>query len=467
MSVRRSAGAIFWGLTLMAIGALLLARNMGYSIPVWGYIARYWPALLIAWGLLKFVDYYRFKRSGDNRPLFSGGEVALLILIIFAGTAVTTAANISPGFGTIFDIGDIDLWDITGNNFTFEEHEEAPVPSDSNLEIINLYGNVEVRPSDSDRVVLDVNKTIRASNKDEAEQLSKDFTFSIRNTGSAYRIASNRDDGLELGRGRDSMHVLIPRQRYKSSLVVQVPRRSILRVDNRNGRVKIQDLAGNQQVFNRYGQVDVRNISGGVQVENRNGSVTVQDVSESVKINNRYSVTAVKNIGGNVELDTRNGSVDVSGVTGSARISNSYAPISVENVQGDLTITGRNNSVDVEHVGGNLKADNSYQNVNIRDAKGAVTVNSHNGDLVVSFVKPPDKNISISTRYGNVTLEFPSNSSFTIDAQTEFGQIDSEFAGLGSSRSNRERSLTGRVGQGGPQIKISARNGDIHLERKG
>src|SRR5207244_13250864 len=127
--VRRSAGTIFWGLTLVSIGGLLLARNLGYSIPIWGYVARYWPALLIAWGVLKFVDYYRFKNAGDNRPLFSGGEVALLIFVIFLGSAITTAANISPTIGNIFKIGDLDFWDITEKYFTLDEAKETPLPS--------------------------------------------------------------------------------------------------------------------------------------------------------------------------------------------------------------------------------------------------------------------------------------------------------------------------------------------------
>ena len=93
MSVRRSAGVIFWGLTLIAIGGLLLAHNMGYDIHAWPYILRYWPALLIGWGLLKFVDYFRFRHAGDNRPLFSGGEIALLILVICAGSAMTTKGS--------------------------------------------------------------------------------------------------------------------------------------------------------------------------------------------------------------------------------------------------------------------------------------------------------------------------------------------------------------------------------------
>src|SRR5262249_59728078 len=144
MTVSRSAGAIFWGLTLVAIGILLLAYNMGYPIHIWPYIARYWPALLIAWGLLKVVDYFRFRRAGDARPLFSGGEVVLLIFVIFAGSAITTAANLSPNIGNIFEIGDIDLWDITGDNYTYDQHiERENVQPDSEIEMVNYLGDVD------------------------------------------------------------------------------------------------------------------------------------------------------------------------------------------------------------------------------------------------------------------------------------------------------------------------------------
>src|SRR6516162_3698385 len=188
MSVRRSAGVIFWGLILVTIGVLMLAYNLGYPIPIWAYVARYWPALLIGWGLLKFVDYFRFRRSGDNRPLFSGGEVALLIFVIFAGSAITTAANVSPNLGNIFEIGNFDLWDMTGNSYSFDEHKEMPLPDISlpaefEIEIVNYFGNVDVRPSDSGRVILDAKKTIRASNQEEANSLERDFTFSITNAG--------------------------------------------------------------------------------------------------------------------------------------------------------------------------------------------------------------------------------------------------------------------------------------------
>src|SRR5262249_55381262 len=368
MSVSRSAGAIFWGLTLVAIGGLLLAYNMGYPLHIWPYVALYWPALLIAWGLLKVFDYFRFRRAGDNRPLFSGGEVVLLIFVIFAGSALTAAANISPNLGPIFAIPDIDLWDITGGNYSYDQHvEREAVASDSQIDIVNYFGDVEVRPAESDEIVLDVKKTIRASDREEADRLDREFTFSIEGEGARDRIISNRDQSGFVG---------CPRQRFKSSLTVHVPRRSAVHLDNRNGRITFEDLTGNQGIVNRYGDVEIRNITGRVELENRNGAVTVQDVAEAVVISNRYSNTTVKNVGGDLHILTRNGCVYVSGVKGNATIDNSYAPINVQNVQGDLTITGRNNSVDLDHVEGDIRADSSYQNVTIKDPRGAVSVTS-------------------------------------------------------------------------------------------
>jgi hypothetical protein len=105
--------------------------------------------------------------------------------------------------------------------------------------------------------------------------------------------------------------------------------------------------------------------------------------------------------------------------------------------------------------------------VNIQDARGAITVTSRNGDLRLSLVRPPEKDIAITARYGNVTLGLPTTSSFSVDARTEFGQVYSEFEGVSTSSSRRERSLSGRVGQGGPQITVTLRNGDIRLEKRG
>jgi hypothetical protein len=50
MSNRPAFGTVFWGLGLIAIGAALLARNLGFEVPIWRTVATYWPLLLIVHG---------------------------------------------------------------------------------------------------------------------------------------------------------------------------------------------------------------------------------------------------------------------------------------------------------------------------------------------------------------------------------------------------------------------------------
>jgi hypothetical protein len=325
MSVNRNAGTVLLGLVLFVAGTVLLARNLGYAVPIWSGIAIYWPFLLIGWGLLKLIEYDELRRASERRELFSGGEVALLIIVILAGTGLTTAANISPTVGALFGIEDLDLWDITGNSFRYEERHFADVPPGSTFDILNRYGNIDIQPAETDRMILTVKKSVRASSREEADVRSREFTFSIKNEGAHYRIISNRDEAR-----------LERRQVFKSSLTIQVPRRSDLRIENWNGRVTVEGLTGTQHIVNRFGPVVVRGNSGSLTIDNRNG---------------------------------------------------------------------------------------------------------------------------------DVLLELPASAGFQLDARTAFGSVHSEFDGIHISSDGKDESLSGQANQGGPDIRITNRNGDIRLNK--
>jgi hypothetical protein len=55
-SEKRKSGKgnkIFWALALMAVGVLILLHNLGY---IDHDIIRYWPVLIIIWGIKKLFD---------------------------------------------------------------------------------------------------------------------------------------------------------------------------------------------------------------------------------------------------------------------------------------------------------------------------------------------------------------------------------------------------------------------------
>ena len=454
MSRRPYAGSVFWGLALVAAGAVLLARNIGYDIPIWTGIATYWPVLLILWGGAKIVDYIRIRRRGEDRPLFSPGEVVLLIFIMFAGVAISATTHLSPAFVELLEVADIDLWQITGNEYDYTEHYESDAPPGSDIEIVNRYGSVEVIPAEVDRITVDVRKTIVAETQEDADQLSEVLTFSIREEPPGFRIVStfNRDENTVRGR------------RFRTSLTVRVPMESNLRIDNRNGDVSLSGLRGDQAISNAFGEVAVRGIEGSLDLNNRNGNVAIESVSGSATIENAFARTEVRNVGGNLAVDTRNGDVDVSDVNGSATIENAFASVRASSILGDLAIRGNNNAVDLENVAGNVEVESAFQDIRIRDVRGRLRVNNRNGDVNVRFSEIPVEDISISTEFSSVTIEVPSGAAFSLDLFTRFGEIESDF-GLPVAENGPERSLVASVGSAGPTIRIRTRNGNIRLNR--
>ena len=84
-------GSIFWALTLIAVGGPFLYQNFNPLIHPWQIIAKFWPVLIIFWGLSKLIDYIQAQAHPETAPpaLFSGSEVILLLLILVLGTLVS------------------------------------------------------------------------------------------------------------------------------------------------------------------------------------------------------------------------------------------------------------------------------------------------------------------------------------------------------------------------------------------
>jgi len=455
MSRPRSAGSFFWGLILIAAGSIFLLKNLGYDVPVWTGIARYWPVLLIVWGFIKLIDYVRLKRAGQAGPLFGAGEVVLLIVVIMGGTAITAAANMSPDFASLFEMANIDIFDITGNSYHFTEHYEREALNGSSIEIINRYGSVEVSPADTDRIIVDVDKTVTAANETEANELSKVLMYSISEEDHRYRVISNYNRDENRVRGR----------RFKTSLTVKVPKHSAIALDNRNGTVLVSGLMGDQKITNSFGRVTLNGIAGTVSIANRNDNVTVDDISGATTITNEFGNVEAKKIVGSLEIRHRNGNVAVEGIKGDTKLFVSFGSVSAKDIEGSLNASARNTSVEVSRVENDVIVDNQFQSVQLDGVKGAVTVTNRNGNVDLRYDQPPRKNIQVNSQFGDVSVTLPASSAFSIDARTRFASISSDFKELNRRDDHDRDTITGQVGSGGPEIRIDNRNGSIHIEK--
>src|SRR5271156_753165 len=81
---------------LILIGILFLMGTMG--ILEWhglgSLFARFWPALLILWGILKLIEHEQAKRYGQPSRGIGVGGVFLMLFLIGAGLIATEIARV-------------------------------------------------------------------------------------------------------------------------------------------------------------------------------------------------------------------------------------------------------------------------------------------------------------------------------------------------------------------------------------
>jgi DUF4097 and DUF4098 domain-containing protein YvlB len=352
----------------------------------------------------------------------------------------------------LLEMADIEIFPVAGDEFSYTQDLELEARSRINVEIVNRYGSIDVLPSEDDSIRVDVQKTVIAANQDDADRLAGLLTFSILEEVPAYRVVSSFRRDSNSVRGR----------RIRTSLVVRVPRQSSVRIDNRDGYVRVSDLTGGQSIVNAAGNVEVRNLTGDLTVRNSGGEVDVEAVSGSAVVVNAFDAVRIRTVGGDLELSSRNADVQVTGVGGGVEITNSFARTEVSGIAGDLTVRGRNNAVEISDIGGDTDVESSFEDIRIYDARGLIRVDNRNGDIELRFPTQPQGNVTVETEFSEVTFELPLTSSFRADLRTRIGEVETDFA-LPITTERPEQWTVGVAGQGGPTLRVRTRNGDIRL----
>jgi hypothetical protein len=87
----RSRTPILGAILLIVLGVLFLYANLDPSFSPWPFLARFWPVLIILWGLSKLLNYVRARHDPAlaRASRITGGEVFLLVVVIMFGMVLS------------------------------------------------------------------------------------------------------------------------------------------------------------------------------------------------------------------------------------------------------------------------------------------------------------------------------------------------------------------------------------------
>jgi DUF4097 and DUF4098 domain-containing protein YvlB len=128
----------------------------------------------------------------------------------------------------------------------------------------------------------------------------------------------------------------------------------------------------------------------------------------------------------------------------------------IDSVNSAITVTGVQGSVNLETVNGRITATGLTANARL---------DSVNGSLSAEFASLEHvSDVNLDSITGSATVTLPPGASARVDADTINGRVSVDQP-IKLGKVGR-RSITGDIGQGGPDIKIETVNGSISIKEK-
>jgi DUF4097 and DUF4098 domain-containing protein YvlB len=172
----------------------------------------------------------------------------------------------------------------------------------------------------------------------------------------------------------------------------------------------------------------------------------------------------------NIVARSGDGSIVIERVSGRLELRTGDGSIRASDVGGELILDTGDGSVTVDGARGLLDVDTGDGGVNV---SGRLTsVKLHTGDGSIVYRAEPGSEMSdnweITTGDGGVTLYLPAGFGADLDAHTGDGSIRNDLDVVSSEeargdKDERRRTLRGRVGTGGKQIRVRTGDGTIRL----
>jgi Putative adhesin len=439
---------------LILMGVLFLMGTMGIlEIHSLGRLfARFWPALLILWGLLKLIEYEQAKRYGQPARGIGVGGVFLMVFLIGAGLIATQASRVDwKNLGDHIQLGDDEgLNEIFGGStFNYSDELTQELPAGSTLHVNDDRGTITVNVAEGKTMKVSVRKKVRAEKQQEADDYNHKTKTQITVSDKVVTLDAQTHAAGNAVVTTD-MDIYVPRN---TDLVIVSRRGGItingmngsVEVTNQHGEVSLNDHTGNAVLSLESSSARAQHVKGDITIQGRANEVSLEDVDGAVHLNGEfYESTRLVRISKTVSFHSSRTDMEFSRLDG--RLDLDSGDLRADSLIGPMRLTTRSKDISLEGLSGDLR---------LEDSNGSVEVGLH---------KPG--NIQIDNRKGDVQVSIPPNTAIKVEARTRQGEIESDFEEIKVDNRDNQSSASGSIGTNGPRLVMNCEKGTIAI-RKG
>lgn len=441
--------SIFAGLLLIGLGVLFLLFRFGPELHLGTLIWRYWPVIIIVWGVAKLVDHLLARGTGERTPILTGGEAALLIVVLFCSAGLGVIDHLRHRHAFNFNFHPF------SDRYTVSDALTArKIPPNARVTIQTDRGNITVHVGGGDELRVTVNKSASDPNRSAAEDRMADVRTVIEQTDGGFSVHPLNQQDWEGS--------------VETDLDVQLPKTAIVTAITRRGDVKVSGVSAALQVSASNGDIDVHDAASDVSATISSGNVRISDVQGNVSLSGHGDEVDVSDVSGDATLNGEfYGSIRVRNVAQITRFSSNRSNMMLKRLNGRLELDS--GDLHLSNVAGAVKLATRNSDIEVEDVAGPLEIADSHGDIAIRCSRPPSAAIGVTDESGEVRLTLPDRSNFQISAVSQSGEVESEFESPSLRLINGDNvgRLTGAVGSGGPKIVIVTSYGTISLHKGG
>jgi DUF4097 and DUF4098 domain-containing protein YvlB len=443
---------------LILIGIVFLLGNMHLIswMRLGTLFARYWPAVLILWGVLKVIEYRQAQREGVAARGIGAGGVMMVIAVVFFGLIATQAERARehwPNIRDHFNIDDGDFDNIFGETYNFNDRLEQDIPPTvTSLRVNDDHGAVHVSATDDNKITVVIHKRVGADNQADADKYNQQTQPMITLAGNVM-ILDAATHGATHAPGDHPV---------QADLDISIPHKMELHITGRRGDVSVAVRNGDIEIASQHGEASVEDVSGNVKLNLENSSARIERITGDVHINGRLNEVSVADVKGAAQLEGEFGeSVKLARISKNVTFKSSRTDMEFSRIDGELDLDS--DDLHADQVTGPVRLTTRSKQIRLEDVSGDVRVQNENGGVEVSMRSLG--NVQIDNRNGSINLSVPEKAGFRIDARTHDGEIESDFGELKIENNNRDAKASGNVGNATSHIVLNNEHDGIEIRR--
>lgn len=171
-----------------------------------------------------------------------------------------------------------------------------------------------------------------------------------------------------------------------------------------------------------------------------------------------YEIQAPEGV--QLNASTGSGAINDDGVGLNAKLGTGSGNIRANGLKGSFSLeTGSGSIVATQETSGDVKAETGSGSIELHHILGALKAETGSGAIKVDG--QPTANWKLGTGSGSVEV-WSNNASFNLDAESGSGSIHIDRP-VQMSNSSGKHHISGRIGSGGPQVRIEAGSGSIRV----